>query len=56
MPVIGAGGGLLFGAKTVLPRTFGIPTFVGRTVKAGAGRLRVFGGICWGKPAVRGEG
>ena len=39
MPVIGAGGGLLFGVKTVRPRPFGIPTFGGRTVKAGAGGL-----------------
>ncbi len=39
MPVIGAGGGLLPQTKTVFPRPFWIPTFGGRTVKAGAGRL-----------------
>ena len=35
MPVIGAAGGVLFGAKTVRPRPFGISTFGGRTVGVG---------------------
>ena len=37
-PVIGAGGGLLPQTKTVLPRPFWIPTFVGRTVEGREGR------------------